>query len=223
MRGAPYAGGGTLTVVWGALFRRPAHAAEPKTAGRAEEGPGELLVRARSGDDQAFAQLVARHERRVLGLAWRLLGGGEEARDAAQEVFLRLFRHLHKVDPDRPLAAWLYRVTVNVCRDASRRNRRFETQPLEEAEEVAPAVAAEDPAHRALVREEHRILARGLSTLGEKERAALVLRDVEGLSSAEVAEILDSSPATVRSQISHARLKLARHRQRMLQPGGKAR
>ena len=186
------------------------------------EGSGELLERARSGDSRAFEDLVGQHERRVLGLAWRLIGSAEEARDAAQEVFLRLFRYLHKIDPNRPLAAWLYRVTVNVCRDASRRRRRFVTESLDDPERAPLALAAtDDPARQTLVREEHRILAQGLATLGEKERAALVLRDVEGLSSAEVAEILESSQATVRSQISHARLKLARHRQRMLHFGGK--
>jgi len=171
-----------------------------------------LVARAQAGDAGAFDRLLGRHQRRVLRTAWRLLGDPEEARDAAQEVFLRLYRHLHRIDPRRPLAPWLYRVTVNVCRDLGRRRRR--PLPLEEVAE--PPDPGADPARRASLAEERRIVEEGLAGLPEKERAALVLRDVEGLATSEVAAILGSSETTVRSQISRARLKVHRHRERHL-------
>lgn len=176
-----------------------------------------LLVRARRGDHRAFEALLARHDRQVLGTAWRLLGRTEDARDAAQEVFLRLYRSLSRLDPERPLAAWLYRVTVNVCRDLRRGSKHHDAVPLDAFDlETLSSPITDDPAHRAVAREDKRIVAEGLALLGMKERAALVLRDVEGLDTNEVAEILGSSAATVRSQICHARLKLAKHRQQRL-------
>ena len=83
-----------------------------------------LVERAREGDGRAFDRLMLETQERVMGLAWRLLGGREDARDAAQEVYLRVFRHLGRFRAGHDFHGWLYRITVNVCRDAARRRRR---------------------------------------------------------------------------------------------------
>src|ERR1044071_4181912 len=85
------------------------------------EAQKELLDRAVAGDVSAFEQILMRHERRVLSLAWRLLGRLEDAQDASQEVFLRAFRYLHRFDKSRPLAPWLMKMPVNVCHDLGRK------------------------------------------------------------------------------------------------------
>jgi RNA polymerase sigma-70 factor (ECF subfamily) len=157
-----------------------------------------------TGGLAAFERIMAQSERRVLRVALSLLNNPQDAQDAAQEVFLRLYKHFGDLDETRGYDAWLYRVTVNVCRDIARMRRR--SIALEELPEpAAPQPGALHDAERAQQRE---IVRRGLSRLGGKERAALVLRDVEGLSTREVAGILGSSENTVRSQISTARLKL---------------
>jgi RNA polymerase sigma-70 factor (ECF subfamily) len=166
------------------------------------EGRDVTLEAARAGDRAAFDLLMRRHERLVLGTAYRLAGNLEDAQDASQEVFLRLYRNLAKLEAGN-LAAWLYRVTVNVCHDA--RRRRPGTVPVDDAPELA---AAGDPQQSADQAEQRALLLRSLRMLSEKERAALVLRDLEGLSTAEVAGVLGSSVGTVRSQISKARLKM---------------
>ncbi len=171
-------------------------------AGDGPESGDSALEAARAGDGAAFDLLMRRHERLVLGTAYRLAGNLEDAQDASQEVFLRLYRNLGKIESGN-LAAWLYRVTVNVCRDA--RRRRPSTVPVDDAPELA---AAGDPQQSAGESERRALLLRSLRMLSEKERAALVLRDLEGLSTAEVAGVLGSSVATVRSQISKARLKM---------------
>lgn len=154
-----------------------------------------------AGEQARFERLMAEHERMVLRTAFRLMGSSEDARDAAQEVFLRLFRHLGRIDEERDLRPWLYRVTVNVCHDLRRRSAHDELTD-------AQAAAGADPEETAGAAERLRRLERALRRLPEKERAALVLRDIEGLPSREVAAILGSSEATVRSQIASARLKL---------------
>src|SRR5678816_4531548 len=143
-----------------------------------------LLNRAASGDAAAFEQIVARHERRVLTLSWRLLGTMEDAQDAAQEVFLRTFKYLHRFDPLRPFEPWLVRLTVNVCRDVgrSRRRRSAVIADGEDVIEKAEQKNAGSNPHRELHAEQCRqMLYRAVETLPEKERLAFVLRDIDGM------------------------------------------
>ncbi|RMH15505.1 MAG: sigma-70 family RNA polymerase sigma factor [Acidobacteria bacterium] len=196
-----------------ALERPPAPTPEARRSWPA------LLQRARRGDARAFEGILRRHERRVMATAWRLLGRLEDAQDAAQEVFLRLYRHLEKLDPERPLEPWLYRVTVNVCRDLGRRRqrRRDVHQPLDEAAaaRLADGDRAADPAAGLEQEGARSFLARALAGLGEKERAAIVLRDLEGLSTREVARILGASEVTVRTHVCRARRKIKALHQRL--------
>jgi RNA polymerase sigma-70 factor (ECF subfamily) len=177
-----------------------------------------LLTRAASGDAAAFEQIVVRHERRVLTLSWRLLGAMEDAQDAAQEVFLRAFKYLHRFDTHKPFEPWLVRVTINVCRDAGRSRRRRGAMIVEgeEAFERAEVANSGSNPHKELHAEQRRqMLYRALDALPEKERTAFVLRDIDGMTTAETADALGSSEATVRSQISSARLKIRKLVERM--------
>ena len=146
---------------------------------------------------------MADHERLVLGIAWRILGRIEDAQDAAQEVFLRLFKHLDELGGDpKP---WLYRVTVNICNDYYRRRPPL-PEPYAGLADTAP-----DPPRILTQAERKRLLMEGLQTLGERERAVVILREVEGLSTSEVADIPGVEEVTVRSQISMAKVKLAKY------------
>lgn len=162
-----------------------------------------VFERAQAGDLDAFDALMRLHERQVLGVALRLLGRPEDAQDAAQEVFLRLFRYMRKLQTPQAVGPWLYRVTVNVCNDAWQKRR-----PESDMGTLELASGAPDPEAIFQHTERMRAVERGMKKLGEKERAALVLREVEGLSTREVAEILGSSEISVRTQISTARMKL---------------
>jgi RNA polymerase sigma-70 factor (ECF subfamily) len=174
----------------------------------AEAAEATRLVRAAlAGDSAAFETLVLRHEARVMNIAARLLGARDEAADAAQEVFLRAFKYLHRLDIQKPVEPWLVRITVNVCRDALRmRQRRRDTFVV--VERAEPVDESADQHLDVSRKQERLILQRALGTLPEKERLAIVLRDIEGLSTAEVASILRSSETTVRSQVSRGRLRL---------------
>ena len=178
---------------------------EPKSDGAEPAKIATILERAMAGDSAAFEQILKLHERRVLMLSWRLLGNIEDAQDSTQEVFLRAFKYLHRFDTTRPVEAWLVRITVNVCRDFGRHRRRRQNLA---AEFQGPGVITFDPYSDLASSERKKMLREAIASLPHKERAALVLRDIEGLSTAEVAGILDSSETTVRSQISIARVKI---------------
>jgi RNA polymerase sigma-70 factor (ECF subfamily) len=167
----------------------------------APEECSRLLAAAKAGDLAAFEHLMRRHERLVLVTALRLLGNLEDAQDVAQEVFLKLHRNLKRMEATENFTGWLYRVTVNLCRDRQRRG----TTNAELPEIRAPGA---DPQQELMEAERRRVLEMSLRMLPQKERAALVLRDLEGLPTNEVARILGSSEATVRSQISKARVKV---------------
>jgi RNA polymerase sigma-70 factor (ECF subfamily) len=159
------------------------------------------------GDSTAFEQIILRYETRVMTMAARLLGARDDAPDVAQEVFLRAFKYLHRLDLQKPVEPWLIGITVNVCRDTvRRRQRRRDTFAEIEAPETIDHSA--DPYAGAVRKQERLILQKALDGLPDKERLAIVLRDVEGLSTAEVASILQSSETTVRSQVSRGRLRL---------------
>ena len=161
-----------------------------------------LPIRDAAASQPNFATLMAAHQQRVLRTAYRLLGRMEDAQDASQEVFLLLLKNLDIIDGDPQ--AWLYRVTVNVCNDQFR--RRLEVVDAPERTDPSPS------AQRVLELDERKqLLMVGLGKLPERERAAVVLRDIEGLPTREVAAILGVEEVTVRTQISSARMKLANY------------
>lgn len=178
------------------------------------------LVRlAREGDRGAFETIVRTHEAMVFRTAHRLLGHLEDARDAAQEVFLRLFVQLHRYDERRALAPWLYRITVNVSRRLHQRSRRGTTTSLDDLIERGKMSHPGTPAlqeQAASQSDERRIILAGLETLGRKERAVVVLHDIEGRTTAEVASVLRTTEATVRSHLCRGRVKLAKFRLRVV-------
>ena len=168
-----------------------------------------LVQRTLRGDTAAFEQLIVRYERRVFTLAMKLLGSTHDAQDAAQEVFLRVFKYIHRFDTRKPIEPWLMQVTVNVCRNIGRtRQRCRDTFPETVEADMAVANPSRDP-HAGLAEEQRRqMLWKALETLPEKERLAVILRDINGLDTSEVAKILGSSETTVRSQVSRARVRM---------------
>ncbi|HEV8434596.1 MAG TPA: sigma-70 family RNA polymerase sigma factor [Thermoanaerobaculia bacterium] len=155
---------------------------------------------AQHGDSRAFEELMILSERRVANVAWRILGDAEEVKEAMQETFLRVFRHLKRYDENRDFFGWLYRIAVNVCRDLDQRRRRRRIfTPIDDAMPLTTPPRTNDDVQ---------MLRRAIDTLPERERLAILLRDIEELSTEDVAEILGNTPATVRVQISKARAKL---------------
>ncbi len=162
------------------------------------------IKEAKAGDATAFERIMLLHERMVLRTAERLLMNSEDAKDAAQEVFVRLHGKLGQLREEKELIPWLYRVTVNICLDQKRRARR--NVRMEHARETADR--ALDPEQALTLAEEKALVVGALGELSGRERAAIVLRDLEGCTTSEVAQILGSTEVTVRSQISTGRMKI---------------
>lgn len=168
-----------------------------------------LVQQALNGNPAAFESLMLRYERQVVRLAMRFLGTTEDAQDAAQEVFFRAYKYLHRLDLQKPIEPWLMRMTVNVCRNIGRkRQQRLSTFSGSETATEPAANEFCDPYSGVVEEEERQMLWKALNSLPEKERIAITLRDIEGLPTAEVAAILESSETTVRSQISRARVRM---------------
>ena len=172
------------------------------------EPPAERLVRRiRGGELEAFEPLMALTEGRVLALAWRMLGDRHLAEDAAQETYLRVFRSLSTFRLGEPFEAWLVGIAVNVCRDLARKRGPLPV-PVENLETLAGDASSVIAEETVLLHQRRALVQRALASLPEGDRAALVLRDLEGLSTEEAARILGVRPATIRSQAASARAKV---------------
>ncbi len=152
---------------------------QPEAAGEVR-----LLSLAKRGDIGAFRHIVLLHQRQVLGTALRMLGRLELAEDAAQETFLRVFKHLQRFDERREFSPWLYQIVINVCRDMNRKSRKEPLLSLEDLQTKGDSPLVIDPIDLEAnldVARQRGLVKESLKTLSEKEREALVLRDLEGL------------------------------------------
>jgi RNA polymerase sigma-70 factor (ECF subfamily) len=169
-----------------------------------------LVERHRSGDLQAFDEVYERFGEMVYNLAVRLAGNREEAADLTQEIFLRIFRHLGSFGGRSTLKTWVFRIAINHCRD--RLSRRHPAMQSIDAENGEGGVALADPARGpealAVAADEGRRVAAGLTRIPAVFREAVVLRDLEGLSYDEIAEVLGLRVGTVRSRIARGRDQL---------------
>lgn len=164
----------------------------------------QLIQQAKAGDSASFERLVMLYDRRVLRLTQRLLLNREAAKDASQEVFLRFYKKLHSINEDRDFNSWLYRLTVNICFDFLRRSKENTSLDLV----AEPPDNRNDPEQSVIEVEQNQLILAALTELSPRERSAIILRDLEGCSTAEVAHILGSTETTVRSQISTGRVKM---------------
>ena len=168
---------------------------------------------ARAGDVDAFDRLLARHEKRVFNLCLWIVGDRDEAADAAQDAFIRAYRHLPKFRGDCAFGAWVSRIAVNVARDAAKRRKRaprdFSSLQTQDAPEFDPPDAETRSAPDEIARSQRQNAVRlALARVPENYRTVLVLFDLQGRSYEECAATLDVPLGTVKSRLSRARAAL---------------
>lgn len=169
-----------------------------------------LLQRCRQGDEIAWEALVRRFQARVYALVCHYIRSREDARDVAQEVFVRVWRSLPNFENDGSFVPWLLRVARTTAIDhVRRRNVRPPAQDLPAEEVFDLADPSLDPAEQAEQRSENQLVRRALDGIGLLHREILVLRDIQGLALNEVAQLLDIPLGTAKSRASRARVELA--------------
>lgn len=176
----------------------------PYDAGVSDGDDLRLVELARSGDVDAFAELVRRHERRVRGALARLLDDRRDVEEATQDVFVQAWRALGRFEGRSAVFTWLYRIAVNEALMRQRRKRL----PLTELEDVADSASTSSTEAAAEVGELRRFLLARIAELPFEYRAPLVLRDLEGLSNEEVADALAITIAAAKSRIHRARMQI---------------
>lgn len=176
----------------------------------------ELIEACLAGESSAFDVLVARWEDRIRGACWRVLGSEDEARDVAQEAFLKAYRGLAGFKRESRFSSWLYQIAVNLCRDRLRRRRSRVTLSLTEVPETGHLLVEARPgAHDQLVREDlASAVRRAIDALSPEQREVVILKEYQDLTFLEIAQALDVPISTVKTRLyrglGQLRLRLER-------------
>lgn len=166
-----------------------------------------LVKRAQAGDEQAFEQLVHNYRNQVYALSFHFLRNREAAWDAAQETFIKAHRALRRFRSDATFKTWLLKITANHCKDQIKKNR-LKTIPLDYTTQNQLKTNEPGPAQLLEARELGQAIQEAIDTLPIKHRTAFLLREYEGLSYQEMAQVMNCSTGTVMSRLHHARRKL---------------
>ena len=164
------------------------------------------------GDQDAFDELVRRHEDAVFAVSLRLMGQRADALDAVQETFVAVFRRAHSFRGDAAFSTWLHRIAVNTCKDLIRKRGRF---PVDQSEVPVDRPDTGDVSSQVVA---HVDLAAALATLPEDQRVALVMFELGGVPYEEIARETATPVGTVKSRISRARQALARAMEQATHP-----
>lgn len=178
-----------------------------------KDDPG-LISRFREGDSSAFDEIVSSYQDRIYNVCRYILGNVQNAEDAAQDTFIKAFRNSGNFEPRASLYTWLYRIAVNTCLDHKKRpffESLFRSSAGGEEYMLEPVSEAPTPERLYESKQTGELLGKALGRLSPKLRAALILKEIEGLSYDEIAEVMEISVGTVKSRISRARDEIRGH------------
>jgi RNA polymerase sigma-70 factor, ECF subfamily len=175
----------------------------------------ELLNKAKKGDVEAFEQLIEGCQKKVFNIALRMIGNYEDASELAQEVFIKIFKSIKNFREDSLFSTWVYKVTTNICIDELRRRKNRKVISLDEeiitqdgsisrqVEDLSPT-----PQMQVEKKELKKIVNEAIKELSEEHRAMIIMREIQGFSYEEIAQILKCPEGTVKSRINRARNQL---------------
>lgn len=184
---------------------------------RAMEDPG-VVAAFLGGEERAFQELVERYQTRLLNFIYRTVGDRERAEDLVQEVFIRVYRHLHRFDPGKKFSTWIYTIASNLAKNELRNRSRnplvlFQTMRKHWDDDEDRPLQFEDPTARPddMYRKRHlrEVVEASVAKLPEHHRQVFVLRELEGKSYEEIAEITNCNLGTVKSRLNRARNSFA--------------
>ncbi len=170
-----------------------------------------LIERAQSGDVESFEKLIRTHQTYAYNIAYRMMGNEEDAKDASQEALIKVFKSLKGYNGDSAFTTWLYRIVMNTCKDLLRKRKPNEVsidRGFDTGEE-SPGIEIEDNSSDPVTKYEEKevrvTIASAIEQLPENFRSVVVLREIQGMSYDEIAEIEDIPVGTVRSRINRGR------------------
>ncbi|MGF1505657.1 MAG: sigma-70 family RNA polymerase sigma factor [Chloroflexi bacterium] len=163
----------------------------------------DLIERAQTGDRHAFSELVRRYRAAVIRVVYRMCGDSHVAEDAAQEAFIRAWMHLPRYQPRSAFRSWLYRIATNAALDVLRRQK-----PTTDIDELPLCDTTLGPERVMVVEERASLVREAVMALSPASRAALILREYEGMSYQEIADTLEIPIGTVMSRLNYARKQL---------------
>ena len=168
--------------------------------GRTDE---ELVEACLAGEESAFDVLLGRWEKRIRGAIYRLVGSDEEARDLCQEAFLKAYKSLRSFKQEARFSSWLYQIALNLCRDRMRRRRGKTMVSLDELEEGGAAMPVAGPTALDLLQERDtsRLVAQAIEALPDEQREVIILKEYQGLTFLEIAQVLDVPISTVKTRL----------------------
>ena len=178
----------------------------------------ELLKKCQSGDREAFNILVETYQRQVINLAYGMLSNSEDATDAAQEVFIKVYRNIDNFEGKSSLATWIYRITSNVCKDFLRKRTRtlqavsiYEGSEDDDDRPMEIKDSSPTPQEHIEMTETQREVRKALDELPEEYKSVIVMYDLEGLSYDEISNVLQCPVGTIKSRLNRARKALKKN------------
>ena len=174
-----------------------------------------LVTKSKKGNIDAFEELISAYERKAYNIAYRMMGNEEDAKDMAQEAFIKIYKSIQNFREESSFSTWLYRIVTNVCLDELRKRKKDKLVPLELSIETDKGTAIvelsaeretpEDIYERV---EKKQLIQNAISSLGEDYKTVIILRDIQGFGYEEIATMLNGSLGTIKSRINRARNQL---------------
>ncbi|HAX24972.1 MAG TPA: RNA polymerase sigma factor [Thermomicrobiales bacterium] len=165
------------------------------------------VSQAKAGDQAAFEAIVQRYERPIYSFVYRMMGDADDARDLTQDCFIRAYRSLDKTSHDLNISAWLHRIASNACLDVLRRRQRIRWLPWDTTrhEPLLGDSESDSPERHAVAKETSSLVQETLSRMSPRNRAALIMREYEGMSCDEIGDVLGLSRSAVKSVLFRGR------------------
>ena len=178
----------------------------------------DLIKKCKSGDRAAFSELVEKYQSKIINMAYGMLSDKEDAYDAAQEVFIKVYRSLEAFEGKSSFSTWIYRITVNVCNDMLRKRQRkipaisiFSSSDDEDERDTQIKDDAPTPQETVETTEMQEEVRKAIASLSDEYRTVITLFDIEGLSYDEISSIIKCPVGTVKSRLSRARAALKKN------------
>lgn len=174
-----------------------------------------LIDKAKQGNITAFEKLIISHEKTVYNIAYRMFNNEEDAKDISQEVFIKFYKSLSKFDGTSKISTWIHRITVNTCIDELRKRKGKETSSIDDVINMDEGDLkkqyqnnSKTPEEKLISKEDTEALKEAINLLSENHKTLIILRDIQGLSYLEIADITGSSLGTIKSRLARARVQL---------------